>query len=82
MEPNPAKTSKEISQPLKVKHNPHLKWEELDRLCNVISNNPTNSQPEVIAAVRFALLCFLRVSTISKMEYKELDEKKNICRVH
>ena len=81
MEPNPAKTSKEISQPLKVKHNPHLKWEELDRLCNVISNNPSNSQPEVIAAVRFALLCFLRVSTISKMEYKELDEKKNIWRV-
>ena len=38
-EPNPAKSSKETSQSLSVKHNPILKWEELDALCKDICEN-------------------------------------------
>jgi len=78
MEPNPAKTSKETSQPLSVKHNPILKWEELDALCKDISENSISSQPEVVQATKLGLLTFMRVGVIAPLEWKELDKKKNI----
>jgi len=77
-EPNPAKSSKETSQSLSVKHNPILKWEELDALCKDICENSIGSQPEVVQATKLGLLTFMRVGVIAPLEWKELDEKKNI----
>ena len=55
-----------------------MKWNELDNLCSDISENKIGSQPEVVSAVKFALLSFMRVGVIAPMEWKELNEKKNI----
>jgi len=77
-EPNPAKSSRETTQKLSVKNNPYLKWNELDALCRDISENRNGSQPEVVSAIKFVLLCFMRVGTVASMEWKELDKKKNI----
>ena len=77
-EPNPAKSSKETTQKLSVKHNPILRWNELDALCRDINENRIGSQPEVVQATKLGLLTFMRVGVIAPLEWKELDEKKNI----
>ena len=77
-EPNPAKSSKETTQKLSVKHNPILRWNELDALCKDICENTIGSQPEVVQATKLGLLTFMRVGVIAPLEWKELDEKKNI----
>ena len=78
MEPNPAKSSQETRSKLTVKHNPHLKWEELDKLCSDINENRNNSQPEVVQATKFVLLTAMRVGTVAPLEWKELNEKENV----
>ena len=78
MEPNPAKSSQETRSKLTVKHNPYLKWEELDKLCLDINENKNNSQPEVVQATKFVLLTAMRVGAVAPLEWKELNEKENV----
>ena len=78
MEPNPAKSSQETRSKLTVKHNPHLKWEELDKLCSDINENRNNSQPEVVQATKLGLLTFMRVGGVVPAKWSEVDFKKEI----
>ena len=76
----PQNTNPAIKNPVplevkEVKHHPTITWAEVPTLLNKIESNSVNGAIEVVLAVKFLLMTFLRVGALVRLEWDWYDEE-------
>ena len=74
---NPAPKSTVQTEVKTVEHHPSISWEEVPKLLEDIETNSCNGALEVVLAVKFMLMTFLRVGALVRLEWDWYDEEED-----
>ena len=74
---NPAPKSTVQTEVKTVEHHPSIAWEKVPKLLEDIETNSCNGAIEVVLAVKFMLMTFLRVGALVRLEWDWYDEDQD-----
>ena len=61
-----------------AQHHPHIKWEQVSQLMETINVNRCSGHVQVVLALKFLLMTFLRAGTLVRLRWEWIDQDKRL----